>query len=139
MSSNTLLFDLLCDEKEFKLWATYHNWQGSKVHQGFRLACVYQGHFFNWDSWELRRACHPDYYKVLPQVAQLDDDARDKAIDFLENHVNYDDLLDRAQMAQSKWNQVEDALHVGKALQALVDADRATNAQDPQKVKRMRK
>ena len=108
MTSTGIVFDLLHESKEFVLWATYGEWQ-SKTHEGFRLACVFEGNFFSWDTWELRMDVHPVYKKYTPTVSEVDCQARKAVIDYLTQHVKFDELMHRAEVTQMHWAQVEGA------------------------------
>ncbi len=123
MTSTGLVFDQLYKSKEFTLWATYHEWQ-SQVHEGFRLACLFEGHFFSWDSWELRKDVHPVYRKYAPKVSEVDRQARDTVMDHLTKHVNFDKLMQRALVAQKHWNYVEGADEPHVVLDQILDKER---------------
>lgn len=131
MSSSGLIFDKLYhgvigkDDTPFTLWATYHLWQSKYHNEGFRLACVADGHFFTWDTHELRKAAHPAYTKVVPDLARIDEAARKHALDFLIQHADFDELMHRAEAAQRHWNEVEDLDDPGHRLQVLWQRDQA--------------
>ena len=122
--SSEFLLDCLCEDHDFVVWAIYHYWGETYEHKGFRIGCMYQGQYFNWDPCELNQIPHRAYSKIAPQCAKKDTQARKKVLDFVKKNVNYDDLHDRARVAQTYWRQIENLEHPGPRLQGLVEQDR---------------
>lgn len=107
MTSFDVLYDKLTSSKDLTIWAVYHQWESLDYHEGFKIACNCKGRFFCWDTHELNKPVHAKYAKYNPTQAKADQEARRVVYKFVTSHVDYDDVMEKAWIAQNHWERLE--------------------------------
>ena len=107
MTSSDVLYDKLTSSRNLTVWAVYHRWQSLDHNEGFKIACNCKGGFFCWDIHELNKPVHAKYTKYNPTQAKADQEARRAVHKFVTSKVDYDDVMEKAWIAQHHWEYLE--------------------------------
>ena len=105
MTSATLVYDKLIENRTLTIWSVYHRWSSSN-HEGFKIAAKFNDTMFVWETCELSQRVHPLLYTHCPKQANMNQKARDVVYKTVLQEVNYNDIMEKAWVAQQWWEDV---------------------------------
>lgn len=105
MTSANLVYDKIVDNSTLTIWSVYHRWS-STHHEGFKIAAKVNGTMFIWETCELSQNVHPLIHMHCPKQANMNQQARDMVYATVLKEVNYDDIMEKAWIAQQWWEDI---------------------------------
>lgn len=105
MTSANLVYDTLIENRTLTIWSVYHRWSSSN-HEGFKIAAKVNDTIFVWETCELNQRVHPLMYTHCPKQADKNQRARDMVYATVLKEVNYDDIMEKAWIAQQWWEDI---------------------------------